>query len=435
MRLKPACSSPISLPSLTGTSTAVSPRSTAAIAWRTRSTGSATERAASTMPPNPTSRAVVAEEDDRRGEPVGGRVADPGRLREPHEPQPEHRRARPQPPGQQDPRGHARQRRVVGYPLGERQLGDRAGDALGEQVRERAGDRAAEHGGDADRDRQPAAVLGVERDEAHARGAPQRGLHQQQVQRHPQRRELLLGRRRPVLAQPARVGRDPAGAPRERERDRDREAGGERHGVREPRARLVGDVGQRQHPREEREDDDRADDVRGQHRRGQRQHDALRDRGPRGPGHAADGTGRAAGYAAVQGASRRSTSASAIRTRSAPSGSGRGADRREHVGAAQVVQLGRQQLGARARAGGGGERVDGRGRQAGQPPVRGDRRHPGRHVAHGGAEGGRRAGAHGVELGAEPPQRRQPGIAPRPRAPARSRPSDGRAPAGRAARC
>ena len=290
MRLNPACSSPTSLPSVTATRGTSPPRPD-----RRHRVPHPLDRLGDRArgqhhPGEAGEQRRRAEEDDRRREAVGRGRADPGGLGEPDEAEAEDRRARPQRPGQQDPRRDAGQRRLVGHAVGERQLGHRAGDALGEQVGERARDRAAEHRGDADRGRQPAAVLQVERDEARAGGGPQRGLDEQQPQRHPQRRELLAGIRRPALAQPARAGQDVAGAPGERERDRDRQAGGERGGVRDPRAALVGDVGQRQHPRQEREDDDRADDVRAQDRRGQRQHDALRDRSARRPGHAADRT-------------------------------------------------------------------------------------------------------------------------------------------------
>ena len=278
MRLKPACSSPISLPSLTGTSWSVAAlgdlRDRSPHALDRVGDGARSEQHRC-QADGQTDR---AEEDHRRGEPVTGLVADPHHLGAAREHEAEHRGPGAQRPGQQHARGDAGDGRLLRHALRERQLRHRAQDALGEQVAERARDGAAEQHRDPDGDRQPRRVLQVQRQEPGGGDAPERSLDDEQPQRRAQRARLLDAVRRATRAQPAHHRPQPVVAPEEAHRDRGDEARGERDPVRAPRLQVVRDVRQRQHPREEGEHDHRARDVRGHDRRAQRQGDPAQDR-------------------------------------------------------------------------------------------------------------------------------------------------------------
>ena len=123
IRLKPAWSRPISLPSYTGTSTSSSPCSTSPSARRTDSTGSATARVVSQVMNSPTVSARPPSATDHHGQLVVGHLVARQRGHR-HDPQSQQRHAAAQRPAQQAPGAHAGQRgarrRAVGQRAGRR---------------------------------------------------------------------------------------------------------------------------------------------------------------------------------------------------------------------------------------------------------------------------------------------------------------------------
>jgi hypothetical protein len=214
-----------------------------------------------------------AEEHHRCRHPVARLVADPDQLRAAHEEEAQHRRAGAQRPREQHARPDAGQRGPLRHAVGQRQLGHRPQDALGEQVPQRAGHGAAQRDRDPHRDREPRGVLQVQREEESRADAPQRRLDDEQPHRCAQRAGLLARLRGAPGPQPAHDVAHAVVAPEEAHRHRGGEEAGDRDPVRAPRVQVIGHVGQRQHPREEDEHDDRPDGVRGHDRRGQRQGD------------------------------------------------------------------------------------------------------------------------------------------------------------------
>ena len=96
------------------------PRCTSPIARRSCSSGSASERAESTVASSPTTSAMPPSEEHDDGEPVARRVQQPRELAERGERQAEHGDAGPERPEDQDPRRHAGDDGPLRQPHGQR---------------------------------------------------------------------------------------------------------------------------------------------------------------------------------------------------------------------------------------------------------------------------------------------------------------------------
>ena len=160
MRLKPASSRPTSLPSSTGTATSSSPISTRAMAVRTAPIGPAIEREAIVITIHPTDRPSA----DRNATAPARRAGSSPSIARPivaTTRMPSSGTPVPSDHAIVEPRGHARGAAARRRPAGKREHGDRARDALGEQVADRAGGLAAEQDRAADHERRPSPCSGT----------------------------------------------------------------------------------------------------------------------------------------------------------------------------------------------------------------------------------------------------------------------------------